>query len=141
MTRRPVVLLALSFLGMIDTLFLSLTRGTAPPVCHVTEGCGDVLTSAYSEVGGIPLPWIGFVFYTFVFGAAVFELTGGIAALRYLRWPTLTAIAVSALLTGIQAFVLEAWCEYCMTSAALSTLIFLTVWTAPRRPGGVAGTL
>jgi len=140
MSPRPVVLLALSFLGMVDTLYLAFTRGAGLPVCHVTEGCGDVLTSAYSEVGGIPLPWFGFVFYAVVFAAAVFEVTGGIAALRYLRWPTLAAVAVSLILTGIQGFVLEAWCEYCLTSGALSTLIFLTVWTA-RRPPDIAGTV
>jgi uncharacterized membrane protein len=114
---------------MVDTLYLSLTRDTGPAVCHVTEGCGDVLTSVYSEIGGIPISWFGFGFYFFVFAMAAFGLAGDRATLRFLRWPTLAALLVSGVLTGIQAFVLEAWCEYCLTSAALSTLIFLTVWT------------
>ena len=132
MILRPWVLVGVSFLGMIDTLYLSLTRDTGPAVCHITEGCGDVLTSVYSEIGGIPISWFGFGFYLFVFGLAVFESGGSVQAIRWLRWPTLVAVLVSAVLFGIQGWVLEAWCEYCLTSAALSTLIFLTVWTAPR---------
>jgi uncharacterized membrane protein len=132
MSFRLAALLGLSFLGMVDTLYLSLTRDTGPAVCHITEGCGDVLTSAFSEIGGVPISWFGFAFYACVFGLTVFEAAGGIPTFSLLRWPTLAALLVSAVLTGIQAFVLEAWCEYCLTSAALSTLIFLTVWTRPR---------
>lgn len=134
MSLRIAGLVVLSFLGMVDALYLSLTRDSGPPICHVTEGCGDVLTSEYSEVAGIPLPWFGFAFYLFVFGMSVFQLNG-FSTLGYLRWPALVALLVSAVLVGIQGFVLEAWCEYCLVSAALSTLIFLTVWShfIPRR--------
>jgi uncharacterized membrane protein len=132
MTRRHAALLGLSFLGMVDTLYLTLTRDSGPAVCSFTEGCGDVLTSVYSEIGGIPISLFGLGFYFFVFALTVFEAFGGFATFGLLRWPALAALAVSAVLTGIQGFVLEAWCQYCLTSAALSTLIFLTVWTARR---------
>jgi uncharacterized membrane protein len=132
MSPRPLALGALAFLGMVDTLYLSLTRDTGPAVCHVTEGCGDVLSSAYSEIGGVPISWFGFAFYVFVFGLTVFEVSGNARTIRWLRWPSLAALIVSAVLVGIQAWVLEAWCEYCLGSATFSTLIFLTVWTSPR---------
>lgn len=129
MSFRLGALSGLSFLGMVDTLYLGLTRDTGPAVCHITEGCGDVLTSAWSEVGGIPISWFGFAFYLFVFGASVFGLTGGSPTLALVRWPALVAFLVSATLVGVQAFVLHAWCEYCLGSAVFSTLIFLTVWS------------
>jgi uncharacterized membrane protein len=132
MTLRHAALLGLSFLGMVDTLYLTLTRNTGPIVCSITEGCGDVLTSTYSEVAGIPISLFGLGFYFFVFALTVFEAFGGFQTFALLRWPTLAALAVSAILTGIQGFVLEAWCQYCLASATLSTLIFLTVWTARR---------
>jgi len=133
MSLRAAAVLGLSFLGMVDTLYLGLTRDTGPVVCHVTEGCGDVLGSPYSELAGVPISWFGFAFYFFAFGAAVFDAFGGMETLGLLRWPALAAFLVSAVLTGIQALVLQAWCEYCLTSAALSTLIFAAVWTAARR--------
>ena len=132
--------LALSFAGMVDTLYLSLSRDAGPIPCHVTEGCGDVLNSVYSEAGGIPLSWFGLAFYFAVFTAAVFEVFGGSAALRLIFWPAAAAFTVSVGLTGIQVFVLEAYCEYCLTSAGLSTAIFFIVLSIRRstrlREGG-----
>jgi uncharacterized membrane protein len=135
MSPRGLAVLALSFLGMIDTLYLSLSRGGPPVPCHITTGCGDVLNSAYSEVAGIPLSWFGLGFYVTVFGVTAFAVSGGTAALGWLRWPTLLALGVSIVLTGIQMFVLEAFCEYCLTSAGLSTGIFALVWTDRSRRG------
>ena len=124
----------LAFLGMIDTLYLSLSRPSGPPPCHVTLGCEDVLTSVYSEVAGIPLSWFGLAFYGVVFGAAVFEASGNTRTIHLLIWPATIALIASIALTGIQMFVLEAYCEYCLGSAALSTGIFLVVWAGRKQP-------
>lgn len=122
------MVLALSFLGMVETLYLSIQRDSGPVPCHITNGCGDVLTSAYSAVGGIPISWFGFAFYLTIFGATVFDVFGGVDTFRRLRAPATVALVVSAVLTGIQAFVLDAYCEYCLGSAALSTAIWALVW-------------
>lgn len=137
MNVRGGGVLILSFTGMVDTLYLSLSRNSGPVPCHVTEGCGDVLNSIYSEVGGIPISWFGLGFYILVFGAAVFEVFGGSSTLRLLLWPAAAAFATSVVLTGIQVFVLGAYCEYCLTSAALSTGIFFLVLKARRTPSSV----
>ena len=128
----PAGILALSFLGMVDTLYLSLSGDSGPVPCHITEGCGDVLRSVYSEVAGIPLSWFGLAFYVGVFSAAVFQVFGDRDSLRLVIWPAGAALAVSAILTGIQVFILEAYCEYCLTSAGLSTAIFFLA-LLPRR--------
>ena len=133
MRSHGVGVLVLSFVGMVDTLYLSLSRQSGPIPCHVTEGCEDVLGSVYSEVAGIPISWLGFAFYLVAFGASVFEVFGGTETLRLLFWPATAALLVSAILTGIQIFVLEAYCEYCLTSGGLSTGIFLLVWRG-RKP-------
>ena len=125
MKLSPVGVLALSFTGMVDTLYLSLSRDSGPVPCHITEGCGDVLNSVDPEVGPIPVSWFGLAFYVAVFSAAVFEVFGRRISIRLVIWPAAAALAVSAILTGIQMFVLEAYCEYCLTSAGLSTAIFL----------------
>ena len=54
---------SLAFVGMIDTLYLSLSRRSGPIPCHITSGCEDVVTSVYSQVAGIPLAWFGLAFY------------------------------------------------------------------------------
>ena len=117
----------LAFIGMIDTLYLSISRRPGPIPCHITSGCEDVVTSVYSTVAGILLAWFGLAFYLTVFGTAAFEGSGNTGTVRLLFWPATLALIASATLTGIQAFVLEAYCEYCLGSAALSTGIFFLV--------------
>ena len=136
MNRKAVSIGALAFLGMIDTLYLSISRQSGPIPCHITRGCEDVVTSVYSEIAGIPLAWLGLAFYVTVFGAAVFEGSGNTGTLRLLLWPATLALIASATLTGIQAFVLQAYCEYCLGSAALSTGIFFLVVSGRGGPEG-----
>jgi uncharacterized membrane protein len=130
MKIRPVLIALLAFIGTVDALYLSIKRNAGPIPCHITRGCTDVLTSKYSTVAGIPLSSIGLVFYITILSLAVFTifedpnrpLTRPIAAVFYLSG---MALVVSALLVGVQAFILKAYCEYCLLSAALVLTIFL----------------
>ena len=130
MKLRPILIAILAFIGMIDALFLSIKRNAGPIPCHVTHGCTDVLTSKYSEFGGIPLSWLGLAFYVTVFSLAVFTVfenpkkDSGLL-LRTIFYLSGVGLIISALLVGIQAFILKAFCEYCLLSAALVLSIFL----------------
>ena len=115
---------------MVDALYLSLKRNAGPIPCHITHGCTDVLTSKYSAVAGIPLSAIGLVFYITVFSVAVIRLFED-SQIPYTRLTPVifylagTALIISAFLVGIQAFILKAFCEYCLLSAGLVLSIFL----------------
>jgi uncharacterized membrane protein len=126
MRARAFALIFLTFLGLIDTLYLGLKRGK-PVACSIS----------------VPISWFGFAFYLAVFSCAVFAAFGDDWLLKLVFWPALAAFLVSAGLVGIQAFVLEAYCQYCLGSAALSTLILIFVpkpWHRPgSHPGGVQG--
>jgi uncharacterized membrane protein len=130
MKIRPIVIAILAFIGMVDALYLSMKRNAGPIPCHVTHGCTDVLTSKYSEIASIPLSWFGLAFYVTVFSLAIFTIfeepsrPSGfpLKAIFYLAG---AGLIVSALLVGIQAFILKAFCEYCLLSAALVLTIFL----------------
>ena len=130
MKLRSVLIALLAFIGMVDALYLSIKRNAGPIPCHVTRGCTDVLTSKYSEIAGVPLSWIGLAFYLTIFSLAVFKiledpehpLVKPVAGIFYLSG---AALIVSALLVGIQAFILKAFCEYCLLSAALVLTMFL----------------
>ena len=130
MKIRPLGIALLAFLGMVDALYLSIKRNAGPIPCHITHGCTEVLTSKYSEVAGIPLSWFGLAFYLTVFSLAIFTVfdetkePSGLP-LRLIFYLSGIALIVSALLVGIQAFVLRQFCEYCLLSAALVLSIFL----------------
>jgi uncharacterized membrane protein len=128
---RAIILLLLAFLGLVDTLYLGIKRGKPVP-CSITTGCEEVLNSKFSAVGGIPISWFGFAFYLSVFSAAAFAaFSDDDRLLRLAFWPALAGFAISLGLVGVQAFVLRAWCQYCLVSAVLTTLIFI----ASPKPG------
>ena len=130
MNIRPVAIALAAFVGMVDALYLSIKRNAGPIPCHITRGCTDVLTSKYSAIIGIPLSWFGLAFYVTILSLAVFKIfedpehpaTRPLAIVFYLSG---AGLIVSALLVGIQAFILKAFCEYCLLSAALVLTMFL----------------
>ena len=130
MKPRFVAIALLTFIGMVDALFLSIKRNAGPIPCHITHGCTDVLTSKYSEIAGIPLSWFGLAFYITVFSLVIIKLFDDSnnpaqqlsGLIFYLAG---AALIVSAFLVGIQAFILKAFCEYCLLSAGLVLTIFL----------------
>jgi uncharacterized membrane protein len=125
MNKRALAIAVISFIGMVDAFYLSIKRNAGPIPCHVTRGCTDVLTSRYSELFGIPISIFGLLFYLAVFSLAVVELSGAGKTLKWVFWPAAAALAISGLLVGIQAFALNAYCEYCLLSAILVLSIFL----------------
>ena len=130
MKIRPVLIAFLAFIGMVDALYLSIKRNAGPIPCHITRGCTDVLTSKYSEMAGIPLSWLGLAFYVTIFSLAVFNMFEDpkhpsprpLTGVFYLSG---AGLIVSALLVGVQAFILKAFCEYCLLSAVLVLTMFL----------------
>ena len=95
--------------------------------CSLTNGCETVLSSQYAEIFGIPISLLGMLFYATVLILAVNIFDGKIKFLNFLLVITLIAFAVSLGLVYLQFFVIEAICVYCLTSAGLSTLIFISV--------------
>jgi len=126
MKIRPLLIALLAFIGMVDALYLSIKRNAGPIPCHVTKGCTDVLTSKYSTILGIPLSWFGLAFYLTVFSLAVFTIMDtNPRPFKLVFYLSGVGLIISALLVGVQAFILKAYCEYCLLSALLVLSIFL----------------
>lgn len=123
-------IIAASFLGLLDAGYLTYERYAGKNLkCFIAQGCDVVTTSVYSEIFGIPLSLFGLLFYLTVFVLAlVINDTKNIFWHRFILWVSTPAFAVSVVLVYLQLFVLRAVCIYCMTSAALSTLIFVCAW-------------
>lgn len=126
----PYSFLALGWLGFLDSLYLTIEHylGTVPS-CSVIAGCEKVLTSQYSELFGLPVALLGVAYYF-----AVFALAGGYLAVKH---AALLLYAASVPFFGlvwtiwflyVQAFVLRAFCLYCLLSAAITlALVFLSL--------------
>jgi len=118
-----------SLIGLGDSLYLTIQHLTGQSVrCTVTTGCSAVLSSHYAAIAGVPTAAFGALAYFAVFSLAT------LAAFGYERARTALALLVAAMLIMtlwlfyVQAFVLHAFCEYCLLSAGMTlTLTALVV--------------
>ena len=135
--RRPV-LFALSLVGLFISLYLLwvYTSPSHPLVCLGT-GCDTVRASPYAHVMGYPMPIFGALMYATVALLIFAEPLVASWTLRGLHYLVLAILSVAFLfsvyLTGLEAFVIHAWCEWCVTSAIVVTLMLaLAVWEEAR---------
>lgn len=136
MDMQPSVRLArrLSFLVLVVAIgvsgYLSWLKITNEHAVCVQGGrfdCGTVLNSAYSELGGIPIAWLGLATNLIVVGILVAETR--VAALRgygaILSFAVvLFAFLFSVYLVYVQAFLIQAYCIWCLSHEALITILF-----------------
>ncbi len=125
----------LALVGLTETTYLTASHlAGAHVVCVASSGCSQVLQSIYASFRGIPLAAIGALAYFTVFTAAT------LSAFGYRRAPDALAIIVGLMflttlwLLYVQAFVLHAFCDYCLLSAALIFLLAGLIIAVPRRP-------
>jgi uncharacterized membrane protein len=122
---------ALSLIGLFIALYLTLHRmgviGTL--ACGVTGGCDVVQSSAYATFLTIPVPFIGLAGYLVLFIVSYGSMHGSTRERRTaIALVALSAVAFlfSVYLTVLEAFVIHAWCKWCVVSAVVATLIFLS---------------
>jgi uncharacterized membrane protein len=128
----------LSFFGMLDAGYLLYTRiaGVEIACGPVFHGCSTVAASRYSVLFGIPLSAWGLVFYVCVLTLVLsmrYQLLEKVR-LGFVRpyVPQLLLVATtlgvvsSVYFIYLQAFVINAWCMYCVVSAVLSVSIFIS---------------
>jgi uncharacterized membrane protein len=135
-----IVCLLLSFLGFLDSTYLTIIhyKNIAAP-CSITHGCETVLTSQYATIGPIPIALIGSLFYVTVMILLGLKIINSqLYALRPLPYalPILisASLLVSMVLLYLQAFVLHAFCQFCLGVEAINILLFIGygipyVWT------------
>ena len=145
---RRLLLFVLSLVGLFISLYLLwvYTSPLHPLVCLGT-GCDTVRASPYAHVMGYPMPLFGALMYAVVALLVFAEPLVASWTLRGIHFLVLAILSVAFLfsvyLTGLEAFVIHAWCEWCVTSAIVITVMLaLTIWDALRpepRPTAESG--
>src|SRR5688500_640425 len=128
----PVAAAIVAVVGLADAVYLTVHHLTSEPVpCSIVSGCETVLTSSYAEIAGVPLAAFGAIAYFIAFSLALLAAFG-----NRLMW-TLFGIQVvlmsifTAWLLYLQAFVIGAFCQFCLLSA-ITTLTMLGIFIASR---------
>lgn len=124
--KLPVLAAVVALIGLADAIYLTIHHYTGEKVpCSIVEGCEQVLTSYYAEIGGVPLAIFGAAAYFVAFSLAI------LAAFGNRRTWTLFGVQVSLMLVFtvwlvyLQAFVIEAFCQFCLLSAATTLVLFI----------------
>jgi thiosulfate dehydrogenase [quinone] large subunit len=120
------IFLFLSSLGFLDAAFLTVQHYNKNPFsCPLFGGCGEVTSSIYSEIFGIPISLFGMLFYGLIFALSIYAfLKDDKRALRIAAQLTVFGFLTSLYLVYIMVYVLSAICFYCLMSAVSSTLLF-----------------
>lgn len=136
MSKRIAIIAAvIGCFGLLDSGYLTVKHLQGSYI-RCGDECSAVLGSRYADgVGGIPLAGFGAVAYAAVIIAGLAAASGWTIAGRFLAILGPVMALVSIWLLYLQAFVIHAFCKYCLASAAASLLLaglVLTEWPAWR---------
>jgi uncharacterized membrane protein len=122
-----------SLIGLGDAIFLTIQDITGESLrCTIISGCSEVLSSKYAHVGPIPLATIG-AFAYFVFFSLAILAAFGYGFVRPLLLVLVGFMFLATLwLLYLQAFVIRHFCQYCLLSAAVTTILTVLVMMASR---------
>jgi len=129
--RIGVALVALAGVGVAGYLTYVHYRPAAL-LCTAGGGCETVQESDYAELLGIPVALLGLLGYVAVLVLVVWDsaLARTLAAAI-----ALTAVGFVVYLIVLQAFVIDAWCIWCLVNdlVVVPLLALLTVWRVVRQ--------
>lgn len=117
-----------SLLGLFVSAFLLYEYNIAGSIiCPIGGGCNIVRSSPYSSFLGISLPIWGIIFYLFMAILSIWRtqnLTNKKAANLQLL-AALGGFGFGVYLTSLEAFVIKAYCFWCVLSFIISGVILL----------------
>ena len=122
-----VALVAL--VGLVDASYLTAEHLSGNSVrCMIVSGCDEVLQSSYSTVaGGVPVAAVGALAYFAAFSLSTLAAYGYEGARRLLVPLVAVMFLATVWFVYLQAFVIRAYCVYCLLSAAVTTTLTLLV--------------
>lgn len=128
--KKPIIIwtmLALSVAGFMDAVYLWIKAIVGSPVtCYAFGGCDTVAQSKYSLLLGIPLSLLGAVFYAAMIVLLTYYLRHKTKrGLQQVQYIAIFGGLFSLYLFALQAFVIEAWCFYCVISDTIGVINML----------------
>lgn len=125
-------ILVVAFIGFLDATYLTAKRFTGSPLtCYFFGGCEKVNASPYSLIFGVPLSLYGSLFYLAVVLSAVAYLQKKqVIVAKLLMGLTTAGFLMSMYFFYLQAFVIGAYCFYCVVSIFTSSTNFILMLVA-----------
>ncbi len=128
LSNRLVFIFSLLGLGVATFLFYEYSLN-GPIFCPTGKGCDIVRASPYSNFFGIPIPLLGMAYYlTMAILSVVHSHQLPHWLVRKLQfWASAAAVLFGVYLTYLEAFIIGAYCFWCVSSFIISVVIFLAL--------------
>lgn len=137
LNRMIIAVLALVGVVIAGYMLLYSVGAVASLACGAGGSCETVQASPWSVFFGVPVPLIGLIGYALILTVAVAGVQPAFVGDRRVAAALigLSAIAFlfSVYLSGVEAFLIGAWCRWCIASAVVSTLLLLVSLPELRR--------
>jgi uncharacterized membrane protein len=131
-----VIAIAIVGIGLSGYLGFENLQGESGVCTGVAHGCATVQQSEYGKIAGVPVSVLGLFAYGAIGALGLLwfmNFRGQRALIAFAGFNvTLAALMFSAYLTYLEAFVIDAWCIYCITSASLVTAL-MVCWSVVLR--------
>jgi len=130
-----------SVVGLADATYLTVQALTGETLsCGGSPDCFRVLGSSYAKIGGIPVALLGALAYFSAFTFVTFAAFGYAQARKFVALMVGMMFLATLWLLYVQAFLLHAYCRYCLFSAAITFLIAGLLIAVPPSHGQSAHT-
>lgn len=124
------ILSLFSLIGFVICFYIFKTKKKSGHlVCPIDGNCDEVIYSHYSKTFGIRNEIGGMLYYFFtflVYVSLIIHLKIPLWIIAFSIFSSFVAFLFSIYLIYLQAFIIRKWCTWCVSSAIISTLIFLT---------------
>jgi uncharacterized membrane protein len=135
-TRTQAILFTIAaliaLLGVANSTYLTVQALTgATAVCGGSATCFQVLGSVYAKIAGVPVAALGVVAYFCAFSFSTFAGFGYARLRKFFNLTVWAMFAFTLWLLFVQAFILHAYCRYCLFSAAMVFILAAIVVLTP----------
>lgn len=139
-TLNRMVIAVLALVGVLISVYMSAYAfGLLGDIACGAGGCQIVQNSPWARFMGVPVPVIGLMGYGMLLAAAMLGVQPAFVRSRtvplVLAGGATIGLLFTAYLTYLEAFVIHAWCRWCIGSAILALLIFACAVPEFRRMG------
>ena len=122
--RLYAVAAIVALFGLADGIYLTVEHVTGRTAqCIASSGCQDVLSSKYAAMGPIPLASLGALAYFTAFSTALLAAFGSEKCRSLFALLVVVMFLTTLWLLYLQAYVLHAFCDYCLFSAGVTTVL------------------
>lgn len=132
---------ALAVLGALVSIYMTIYKWTDNnTMCLGSGDCAAVNDSAYSEIFGIPVALVGVGGYLAILAVLLLEQYGKNKIFKENGLLAVFALGVGGFgftlyLVYVEAFILKAWCPFCVASQITMTILFIiTIIRLVRQP-------